>query len=111
VNVCMDSELGSQERRKPRTILTILILAIACGSLLPHREALALKAGANGTTTGGDACTEMFHDCLRGCGSPGSNPACEKYCEEQVFAKCKGSSAAIRGRTVSPGAVNALPRK
>jgi hypothetical protein len=57
----------------------------------------------------GDVCTEKFHDCLRGCGSPGSNPTCEKWCEETVLGPCKGpGAAAIKPKgtkklNVSPG--------
>jgi hypothetical protein len=56
------------------------------------------------TGTSGDACTENFHECLRGCGAPGSNPACERWCEENVLAKCKAGAAA-KGGAVKPGAV------
>jgi hypothetical protein len=57
----------------------------------------------------GDACTEKFRDCLRGCGSPGSNPACERWCEEMVLGPCKGpGAAAIKPKgtkklNISPG--------
>ena len=90
--------------RKPRIGLTLILLAAAaCALSLPDRAALALKAGtgAGGATDG--PCMAMFHECLRGCGPPGSNPACEKYCEEQVLARCK-AGAAVKGRAVSPGA-------
>jgi hypothetical protein len=83
---------------KPRIGLFVLIglsaLAVAA------ENAMALKATESGTSDG--ACTEMFHECLRGCGPPGSNLACEKYCEEQVLAKCKAGGAA-RGSAVKPG--------
>lgn len=87
--------------RKPRIGLTLL-LAATCAVSFPDRAALALKATGSGTSDG--ACTEMFHECLRGCGPPGSNLACEKYCEEQVLAKCKAGGAA-RGSVVKPGTV------
>ncbi len=88
--------------RKPRIGLTLVLLAAAaCALSLPDRAALALKAGAGGATDG--PCMEMFHECLMGCGPPGTNPACEKYCEEQVLARCK-AGAAVKGRAASPGA-------
>ena len=77
-----------------------LILSVTM--LLVATEAHALKSN----NSSGDACTEAFHECLRGCGpKPGSNLACEKYCEEQVLAKCKGSGASVKGKAVAPGAV------
>jgi len=87
--------------------LTMLALVIAFGVLLPRHEALAVSAGGVGTT-GEDACTEKLYECMRSCGHPGSNPACERYCQEEVFKKCRGTGAAIEGKPVirSPGAVD-----
>jgi hypothetical protein len=89
---------------KPKiNLLVLTIVAAACAISLAGRGAMALKAGAGGTS--GGPCMESFYECLRGCGpTPGSNPACEKYCEEQVLAKCKGPAAA-KGRVTTPGAV------
>ncbi len=90
--------------RKPRIGLTLVLLAaVACALSLPDRAALALKAGAGADDTTSGPCMEMFHECLRGCGPPGSNLGCQKYCEEQVLARCK-AGAAVKGRAVSPGA-------
>jgi hypothetical protein len=76
-------------------------LLFAAAMLLTTAPAQAMQRGS----VSGDACTEMFHECLRGCGPPGSNPPCETYCEEQVLAKCRGSGAAAKGNAVKPGAV------
>ncbi|HXG80078.1 MAG TPA: hypothetical protein VNJ31_12175 [Methyloceanibacter sp.] len=67
--------------------------------------ALPAQAVQRGTGTGSDdACTEMFHECLRGCGAPGSNLPCQRYCEEEVLARCRAGGAA-KGVTVKPGIV------
>jgi hypothetical protein len=90
--------------RKSRVNLIVLMLVgTACAVWLPERAAMALKAGEGGTT--GDACTEMFHECQRGCGpSPSTaNPGCMRYCEEEVLAKCKAGGAAAKGQTIKPG--------
>jgi hypothetical protein len=54
----------------------------------------AAEALPRNQAEGGDACTEKFHECLLGCGPPGSNLGCEKWCEETVLAPCKGGGAA-----------------
>jgi len=77
-------------------------LWLAAALLLAALPAQAVQRGAG--TSSGDACTEMFHECLQGCGAPGSNPACQKYCEEQVLARCKAGGA-VKGMTVKPGAL------
>ena len=86
-------------------------LLVAVTILLTATEAHAVKSN----NSSGDTCTERFHECLLGCGpKPGSNPACEKYCEEQVLAKCKGSGASVKGKAVTPravkGGVKAAPK-
>jgi hypothetical protein len=83
-----------------------LSLLLTAAAVLAATPAHAVQ---NNTPTGGDACLEQFNECQRGCGpSPSTaNPACMKYCEEQVLAKCRsgqGTGAAVKGR-VKPGAV------
>jgi hypothetical protein len=82
----------------------LLFLApVALLAVAPVDEAMALKAGAGGTS--GDACMEAFQECQRGCGpSPSTaNPDCMRYCEEEVLAKCKAGGAAAKGQTIKPG--------
>lgn len=91
--------------RKIGLIVVSSVAALAALSLA-GREAAALRAGAGGAADG--ACMEAFQECQRGCGpSPSTaNPACLKYCEEQVLARCKaGGGAAAKGQTIAPGAV------
>jgi hypothetical protein len=68
-------------------------------------ESAALKTGSGAAA--GDACLEMFYECQRGCGpTPGAaNPACIKYCEEQVLAKCRAGGSAAKGQSIKPGGV------
>ena len=81
----------------------LLLAPVALLAAAQVDEAMALKAGEGGTT--GDACTEMFHECQRGCGpSPSTaNPGCMRYCEEEVLAKCKAGGAAAKGQMIKPG--------
>jgi hypothetical protein len=67
----------------------LLALLIAFAFLSGDAHALS-----HNQAEGGDACTEKFHECLQGCGPPGSNLGCEKWCEERVLAPCKGGGAA-----------------
>jgi hypothetical protein len=104
--------------RKPSSgpIIPVLLVALAALAAASD-EALAVKAGGAGTSSDG-ACMEQFHECQRGCGpSPSTaNPACLKYCEEQVLAKCKaggGGGAAMKGKvpkaTVTDGVKSKAP--
>jgi len=77
-------------------------LLLSAALSLAVTPARAVQHGTGDASSG--SCTEMFHDCLRGCGSPGSNPNCERYCEEQVLARCKAGAAA-KGSAIKPGAV------
>jgi hypothetical protein len=93
--------------RKPQFGLTLLtIVSAACLLAGAAGEAWAVKAGGTGGTDG--ACLEAFHECQRGCGpSPSTaNPACLRYCEEEVLAKCKagggGGAAAVKGGIAKP---------
>ena len=97
-------------KRTVRFIILMLVVAVAVS--LPCHEATALQAGGVGTT-GEDACTEKLYECMRACGPPGANPPCERYCQEEVFQKCKSTGAAIKGRPVtrSPGAVDLQRRQ
>ena len=78
-------------------------LLLSAALALAVTPARAVQHGTGDASSG--SCTEMFHDCLRGCGSPGSNLACERYCEEQVLARCKAGGAAAKGSVIKPGAV------
>lgn len=78
-------------------------LMLSAMLVLAVTPAWAVQQGTGEASSG--SCTEAFHDCLRGCGSPGSNPACERYCEEQVLARCKAGGAAAKGRVTKPGTV------
>jgi hypothetical protein len=49
-------------------------------------------------------CHEKFRECLMGCGAPGSNPQCQRYCEEVVLAKCQGAGRASRPTMSAPKA-------
>ena len=81
--------------RKALFLVPALVLAAA--------PVQAMQRDTGGGASDG-ACTEKFHECLRGCGPSGSDPECERYCEVRVLARCR-AGAAIKGSAVKPGAV------
>jgi len=91
--------------RIPRPCLIAFVLVVTASAVaLPNRGAMATKAG---DAPSGE-CMEKFNECQRGCGSTPAtvNPACMRYCQEQVLEKCKSGGAALRSQTIKPGAVN-----